>query len=330
MMIFIFLSCENNIDITDVYSSADGIVEYPCLTSSDDCLNSLNIKDGTFDFYSSFHIDSSNNDVIGAILTVHGNNRNADDYFDKMVSVVSSQGLSDHVIVIAPKFGTSYEQTIDTDWYWSTTSWKWGLQSYSSASGGKVSSFEVIDSLLEKLDTNLFPNLSDVLISGHSSGAAFVQMYSASKLNNLYGSLRLHFSVVNNQYFLHPDSTRLLSDGSLSILEDCEDYNQWPYGLESLSPYMELIGAEEAQNNFYSNKVDYFIAENDTDADGITSGCHYDVLGNNRYQKNVNFMHYMDTHYPNNMHDHSVIPGLGHTYNTYSSSIFIDYINVVF
>ena len=33
--------------------------------------------------------------------------------------------------------------------------------------------------------------------------------------------------------------------------------------LENLNPYMDLIGEINAKNNFISNRVDYFIAEDD-------------------------------------------------------------------
>ncbi len=324
------MACEETVSVTDVSNVGGSVIDYPCLSSSEDCINTMNVSSGTSQMYSSFHIDSTS-EVRGVIITIHGHTRNADDYFDKMVSVVSSHGLKDDIMVISPQFGTIYEKSTDTDWYWNTTSWKWGLQSYSAPGGENVSSFSIIDSILNRLsDKNLFNNLSDVLITGHSSGAAFVHMYSASKENNQYRDLNIHFAVVNNQYFLHPDSTRLQSDGTLSVLENCNTYNQWPYGLENLSPYMTLIGQEETKNNFYSNKVDYFIAENDTETTGITSGCQYEVLGSNRYDKNINFMNYLDIHYQNNQHDHSVIPGLGHTTNTYSSETFTNYLNSIF
>jgi len=324
------IGCEESGQITDVSNSQSSLVEYPCLSSEDDCVNSMDISGGTFQFFSSFHIDSVS-EVKGAIITIHGHSRNADDYFDKMVSIVSGQGVKDEVLVISPQFITLYEQSKDTDWYWNTTSWKWGMQSYTSSSGNNVSTFELIDSLVSRLsDKDLFPQLTDILITGHSSGAAFVHMYSATKENNIYSSVNLHFSVVNNQYFLHPDSTRLQSDGLLSVLEDCNIYNDWPYGLNSLSPYMEQKGKENSKNNFLSNKVDYFIAEFDTETGDITSGCQYEFLGSNRYEKNMNYMTYMDMAYPENQHGITTIPGLGHTTNTYSSTIFIEYLDSIF
>ena len=322
--------CNDPEQVTNVSGNQGNIVEYPCLSSSDDCLNSMEIEGGNLQLFSSFHLDSVSQ-IKGVIVTIHGNNRNADDYFDKMTSIVSGQGLADEVMVIAPNFITQYEQSSGSDWYWNTTSWKWGLQSYTSSTGNNVSTFEVIDSLLSRLSNkDLFPQLTDILVTGHSSGAAFVHMYSSTKQNNIYINLNLHFSVVNNQYFLHPDSTRLLPNGSLTVIENCYAYNNWPYGLDVLSPYMDMIGKENSKNNFLSNKVDYFIAELDTETGDITAGCQYEFLGNNRYEKNMNYMEYMNMVFPVNQHGFTTIPGLGHTTNTYSSATFIEYINSIF
>ena len=328
--LFFSNGCTDSVQVTDVSGDQGALVEYPCLSSSDDCLNILDIDGGNFQFFSSFRIDSLS-EIKGAIVTIHGHSRNADDYFDKMISIVSGQGLKDEVMVISPKFITLYEQSTDTDWYWNTTSWKWGLNSYTSSVGNNVSTFELIDSLLSRLsDKNLFPQLTDIVVTGHSSGAAFVHMYSSTKQNNIYNNVNLHFSVVNNQYFLHPDSTRLQEDGSVSVLENCDIYNNWPYGLDALSPYMDIIGEENSENNFLSNRVDYFIAELDTETGDITSGCQYDFLGNNRYEKNMNYKIYMDTVFPNNQHGFTIIPNLGHTTNTYSSDIYLEYLGTIF
>ena len=40
----------------------------------------------------------------------------------------------------------------------------------------------------------------------------------------------------------------------------------------------------------------------------------------------MNYMEYMNVVYPDNQHGFTTIPGLGHTTNTYSSAIFIEYI----
>ena len=324
------IGCENSVEVTDVSGNYANTVEYPCLSSSNDCLSSMSVNGGTFQFFSSFHLDSIS-EVKGAVITIHGHSRNADDYFDKMISVINGENLKDEVLVVSPKFNTLYEQSLESDWYWNTTSWKWGLQSYSNSNGNNVSTFELIDSLISKLsDKDKFPQLTNILVTGHSSGAAFVHMYSLTKYDNAFKDVNIHFSVVNNQYFLHTDSTRLQSNGSLSVLENCEIYNNWPYGLDALSPYMVSIGKENSENNFVSNKVDYFIAELDTETGDITSGCQYQFLGDNRYEKNMNYKTYIDLVYPNNQHGFIIIPNLGHTTNTYSSNIFKEYLGSIF
>ena len=90
--VFVFFSCNEPTKVTAI-SGQENEIEYPCLSSNSDCLNKLDILDGTFQVFSSFHIDSSS-DVRGAIISIHGNTRNADDYFDKMVSIIYSELIS--------------------------------------------------------------------------------------------------------------------------------------------------------------------------------------------------------------------------------------------
>ena len=71
-IIFIFFCCNEPVRVTEI-GEVDVQVEYPCLSSSYDCLSDIVISGGTFQLYSSFHIDSVS-DVRGAIITMHGNN----------------------------------------------------------------------------------------------------------------------------------------------------------------------------------------------------------------------------------------------------------------
>ena len=97
------MACEETVSVTDVSNVGGSVIDYPCLSSSEDCINTMNVSSGTSQMYSSFHIDSIS-EVRGVIITIHGHTRNADDYFDKMVSVVSSQGLKEDIILISPQF----------------------------------------------------------------------------------------------------------------------------------------------------------------------------------------------------------------------------------
>ena len=329
LSVMFFSACEEEKNITDVSSPIPKKVEYPCLDASGDCLSIYKVGIGGVQIYSSFHPDSVSN-VKNAIIVVHGNNRNSDDYFSNMMSAIISLGLENEVLVISPRFIIQGEKSSDSDWYWNTTSWKWGNQSYSQ-SGSNISSFAVLDTLLNRLNSeNIYPNLESVLITGHSSGAAFTQLYSATKENNKYMEINLEFAVMNSQYFLHADSNRL-QNNQLLPLENCSNYNDWPSGFSNLNPYLLSISKNTSYNNFINNKVLYFIGTSDISMDGIQSGCKYSAIGINRYEKTNNFITYMDLTINNHQHNKIEINGVGHSSSgMYSSSNFKTYLNTIF
>ena len=85
------------------------------------------------------------------------------------------------------------------------------------------------------------------------------------------GTLRIDFAVVNNQYFLYPDSNRFLN-GALFTPNDCSNYNDWPLGLTDPNPYIENLGTNLASDNLIGNRIDYFIGSNDTQINDMSSG----------------------------------------------------------
>ena len=48
------VGCDESIEVTDVSGNQPNTIEYPCLSSSDDCLNSISIEGGTFQFFFNF------------------------------------------------------------------------------------------------------------------------------------------------------------------------------------------------------------------------------------------------------------------------------------
>ena len=325
----IVFSCEE-IPVTDVSGKANTERESPCLSEAANCMDTLKIDRGSINYYSSFDLDSSH-DIRGVIVTVHGAARNGDDYFERMISVVQELGLQEEIAVIAPSFITLYEKQNELDWYWNTTSWKWGNQSYMSDLGESISSFGVIDEVLLRLSNqNQFPNLSQVLITGHSSGAAFVQTYSSTKENNQYKNLMIRFAVANSQYFLYPDSSRYSNQG-VYVPTNCNNYNNWPLGFTDSNPYIDVLGIENAKMFFLSNKVEYFVGQNDTETSDMSSGCSYEILGEHRYEKTIWFNNYLDISYPENHQEYSEVPGVGHnSIGMFTSETFKNYLRNLF
>ena len=49
---YVGIGCDDSVGVTDVSDNQNNLVEYPCLSSEDDCANSLDISGGKFNFFS--------------------------------------------------------------------------------------------------------------------------------------------------------------------------------------------------------------------------------------------------------------------------------------
>ena len=82
LLLVLIINCEE-VEVTNVSGSSLNQKEYPCLSDASNCLDSIKIKGGSFNFYSSFSLDSINN-ISGAIVCTHGATRNGNDYFNNL------------------------------------------------------------------------------------------------------------------------------------------------------------------------------------------------------------------------------------------------------
>jgi pimeloyl-ACP methyl ester carboxylesterase len=120
-------------------------------------------------------------DITRAVVVVHGVRRNADVYFRAAKKAQAAAGdAGKTAIMIAPQFLAE----VDVDAHnlapdtvrWTLLGWEAGDPAVGPAS---VSSFDAMDAILAKLaDRRLFPNLSQVVVAGHSGGAQLVQRYA--------------------------------------------------------------------------------------------------------------------------------------------------------
>ena len=92
----------------------------------------------------------------------------------------------------------------------------------------------------------------------------------------------------------------------------------------------EVSDSQQNLSELMQPNQNYFISQYDTLTSSINSACGHSILGNTRYEKIVNFLTYMDMIFPSNNHEYTVIQGLGHTTNTFSSEIFKEYLMSIF
>lgn len=316
-------SLSNAIDLSFT-TIEDGTIRQmaPCTSASEDCYRSVTLQDdsqntGDFSFYSTYPIYLENaewENLKYAIVVVHGANRDADNYYSWLLNPLNSEGLLENTILIAPEFKDNTAAS-GNQLYWNND-WREGQKSISTA---KISSFEAIDALLERLSNKeVFPVLEKVIITGHSSGGLFTQVYGVTNPTETSTSsshLTFNYIVANSQYFYYPDNQRYDEQNSQFFTPTgCPTFNHWPLGFISSPSYASVQGENKIDDNLLERKFTYFLG-NGTGADPALNmnDCAAVLLGSSRFKRGEHIFSWLGTQY-NGQHNSTkvVVNGIGH------------------
>ena len=333
LFLIIFCSCAEEKSVTDVGSIIpENDDQFPCLNSTADCLNTLILdsdSEWSFNYYSSFPLDSIWS-ITGAIIVVHGFNRNADEYFENMISVVQSLDLEDQIIVIAPDYSTQDDNPDDQEILWTSNSWKEGSLSVYQTGKEQISSFTIVDKIISDLNNkNNYPNLNTILLTGHSAGAQFTYLYSATNtVEYSLNDINLLYGIANSSSYLYLNAVREI-DSNYSIPTDCNNYNDWPFGLDNRNDYASNISPSEISTQLIQRNVNYFNGVLDTTA--YSYGCKYTLQGANRLDTGQRHFNHLNYYFPDHNHSFNMVPAASHdNREMYLSMQFINLVEQYF
>jgi hypothetical protein len=290
----------------------------PCTGSG--CVETMKLSangtEATFDFLSSYPIflnEAHWEKLKYAVIVVHGQNRDADNYFGYLTNALKEANLQDSTVLIAPEF-KSQATVGDGEFYWPSSNWREGQPSGNEL---RLSSFSLVDSLVSQLsDQSKFPILQKIVVTGHSSGGLFTHVYAASNSSeNLHSEIKFEYVVANSQYFYYPDQLRYNEQGD-SFYEptDCVGYDFWPFGYSNATPYLDGVSHDMLNGQFAQRSITYFLGNN-TSGDGAlnTNSCSATLLGSSRYQRGENIFLFMEQYY-SGIHNHKrrIVEGVGH------------------
>ena len=284
-------------------------------TSASNCRSSLKLSTGgSIPYYRSLPL--VRNDLIHrAVLVVHGNQRNADRYYDSTVaSAIAAQRFRD-VLVLAPNFRTLEDRPAPGEHYWSSQGWKTGDR---SRDAGRISSFSVVDELLATVcpkKPSVFPNLDTVVIIGHSAGGQFVSRYAAGGAGCLNNAVEVRYVIMNPSSYLYVDGRRK-SAGTRGFdrgAPDCKLYDEYKYGLNDLNSYMQRVGMARIRTQLFTRRTYYLAGTDDVRTGGsLDTRCEANLQGPNRLIRFENYREYKSLFKEWTGAVFILVPGVGH------------------
>lgn len=216
------------------------------------------------------------------VVVVHGAGRDGNDEFTTTNNQLINSGANrSEILLIVPQMynGTDANAGLvgaDTP-YWRGSGWIYG---YDSRDGRQLSSFAMMDQLVAKLtDASTFPNLTQIVLAGHSGGGQFFSRYAA--LTDIHATVRpgvlIKYVIANpgsHMWFNLDRPVGSAADGATAFAPysdtaSCPDFNTYKYGLENMSAdqpfsYPVSLSAAELFDRFARRQMYYYQGTADT------------------------------------------------------------------
>src|SRR5262245_47730301 len=81
----------------------------PCLTATSDCTEWVRLGNGPFQslIYRTYSLEERNENIVRALVVVHGAGRDADNYFRSALAATFLAGTLEDTVVISPRFASN-------------------------------------------------------------------------------------------------------------------------------------------------------------------------------------------------------------------------------
>ena len=253
--------------------------------------------------------ERANAAVRTVVVAMHGSERNACDYAGYAVDSASAAGTLESTLVVAPKFAASDdlsdEDTSTLYWTDSSDGWRSGEASLTDPlpRPWTISSFAALDELVATVDdTAKFPNLTRVVVAGHSAGGQVVNRYSLGTPGpSGDDAVDVRYVVMNPSSYVYLSAARFTDRGfgipTADQIAQCPDYDQYKYGMEGRNDYMSSLDAEAMIQRFVSRDVVYLLGESDTDPEdsSMDTGCEAELQGTQRFERGTKYWRSLQT-----------------------------------
>ncbi len=238
--------------------------------------------------YATYPLATRNPAITRALIMVHGAGRNADHYFETSTAAGFLAGALDNTIIIAPRFAAGNDKVATNEVLWPERGANW-RSGGAPATLPAVGSFDFVDEIVKLLaNKTIFPNLTAVVIAGHSAGGQFATRYEMS--NKLHGTagVAMSYVVANPSSYAWPVALRPLPAGTADPAGADKEalgpngakvnttftygpfdaakaptFNTWPSGLETRTGYTEGMSDDQLRKQLAERPTTYLLGQVD-------------------------------------------------------------------
>ncbi|MEO7217027.1 MAG: hypothetical protein ABI026_02440 [Gemmatimonadaceae bacterium] len=263
----------------------------PCTTATVSCEQWITYGKGPARsmVYATYSLNRPNSKIMRALIMVHGALRNADHYFRTATAAGFLDGALDNTVIIAPRFAASRDEHATNEVMWPERgdTWRSGGMSPSNPT---LSAFDFVDEIVRTLaNKKVFPNLKQIVVSGHSAGGQFTNRYEMSnKVDGTLTGVRITYAVANPSSYAWPAAVRPLpvgdadpatadkealgpagekvhTDFTYGLFDSTKvpRYNHWPAGLENRTGYTAQMSDAQLIKQLVTRPTTYLLGQVD-------------------------------------------------------------------
>ncbi|MEI6666556.1 MAG: alpha/beta fold hydrolase [Acidobacteriota bacterium] len=295
----------------------------PCATATPACTEWIGLRAGSARslVYRNVPLTVRNEAVTRALVVVHGQGRDADNYFRSALAAAFLAGALEDTVIIAPRFASNAGSCRDVlsadevNWACSGQSWRSGAAAVNQKT---LTSYDFMDTLLTlvaRKDT--FPNLKSIVLTGHSAGGQYVSRYAMANLVHDTLGVPVKYVVSNPSSYGYPDANRPTEDGkgfkAFDDARNCTTYDRWPYGFNDRVGYAAQLTDQQLTKQLVTRPTVYLLGELDIlPLAGFDSSCPAMAQGPTRLARGQAFAAYMAERYSAPHHTVVQVPLCGH------------------
>jgi hypothetical protein len=265
--------------------------------------------DASIPIETSMNFNGIHPEITRVAIVFHGKGRDVEGYFSALERAAQLAGVNSHqTLLLAPQFlreEDAESHHLPTQFLrWHAGSWTAGEPAIAPF---PLSTFNVIDDILAMLASRArFPNLTQIVLIGHSGGGQLLNRYAiVGKSAAIVGDIHLRFVIANPSSYFYFSDDRPQKDGSFVQFAPsaCHNFNHWRYGRVNAPAYVGDASSaawQSYERDYAKADVIYLLGTNDTNAEDVDldTSCAGEAEGPERLDRGKYYFRYLKTRHP--------------------------------